>query len=106
MTTICCTKQEDITVLYLSLKLYLHALNAYTSEIGSEAKQIIIEYVTDLQAHLAGWIQRSDIGFGDHFGGKGNTKVGDEIKVSFNLKGVLILISETRHPTLARCLEA
>ena len=67
-------------MLYSSLKLYLCTLSTYASEVGSDAKQIISEHVTDLQAYLIGWLQRPDIGFGVSFGGK-NDKIRDEIKV-------------------------
>ena len=81
MMIICSNGQEDIKVLYSSLNLYLCALSTYASEVGSDAKQIISEHVTDLQAYLIGWLQRPDIGFGGSFGGKNDSKIRDEIKV-------------------------
>ena len=83
ITAVCSSKQEEhVEVLYCSLKMYLYALNAYTAGVGSEAKQIITEQVTDLQVCLLQWVQSSDIGFGDRFGGKNGSKIKDEIKVS------------------------
>ena len=80
MIQICSNNQGEVTLLNLSSKLYLYALNAYASGVINEGKEIITEHITDLQVYHVQWLQRSDIGYEDHFGGK-KEKIKDEIKV-------------------------
>ena len=71
-----------MNVLYFSLKLYLYALSYYTSGIGGdEARYMITSYINDVQVYLLGWLHNPDVNFGDYFGGKGGSKIKDEIKV-------------------------
>ena len=81
MIKICSSSQDNIRVVYFSLKLYLYALSYYTSGVGDEAKQIVTNYINDVQAYLVGWLCRHDIGFGNKFGGKNGNKIKDEVKV-------------------------
>lgn len=82
MRKICSNTQENITVLFFCLKLYLYALSYYTSGIGgNEARYTITNYINDVQVYLLGWLHKPDVNFGDYFGGKGGTKIKDEIKV-------------------------
>jgi len=78
---ICSNTQEGIVMLCSSIKLYLHALSTYTSGIDDDdATQATIEYMVDVQAYLASWLQKPD-GFGNYFGGKNGSKIRDEVKV-------------------------
>ena len=82
MRKICSNTQEHISVLYFCLKLYLYALSYYTSGVGGdEARYAIANHINDVQVYLLGWLQKSDVSFGDYFGGKGGNKIKDEIKV-------------------------
>ena len=78
---VCSNVKEDIKVLCLSLQLYLYALSHYISGVDNEAKQIITEYMDSVQTCLVEWLQRPDIGFGDHLDGKSNNKIREEFKV-------------------------
>ena len=78
MIKICSATQDNIKVLYVSLKFHLYALSYYTSGVGDEAKQIIADYTNDVRDCLLEWLHRADIGFGHKFGGN---KILDEIKV-------------------------
>lgn len=81
MMKICSNSQDNMKILYLSLKLYLYALNSYASRVDDEAEQIITSYINDVQACLMAWLRRPDFGFGNHFGGKNANKIKDEVKV-------------------------
>ena len=81
MTSICSSGPENIEVLHFSLKLVLYALNAYASGVGDDAKQIIKEHILDVQAYLVNWLNRPEVEFGSHFGGKNGNKMKVEVKV-------------------------
>ena len=81
MIKICSNSQENIQVLYFSLKLYLYALSYYTSGLDDGAEQIIAECVGKVKGYLIEWLHRPDIGYGANFGGNNSSKLKDEIKV-------------------------
>ena len=81
MTKICSNTHENIKVLLVSLKLCLCALTAYASRVRTEPKKIIIQCLSYVGIHLVEWLQRPNINFGDHFGGKNGSKIKEEIKV-------------------------
>ena len=81
VTKFCSNVKQDIKVLCLSLQLYLYALSHYTSGVDIEAKKIITEYMDSVQTCFVEWLERPDIGFGNHLDGKSNSKIRDEIKV-------------------------
>ena len=81
MIKTCSNSQENIRVLYFSLKFYLYALNYYVSGLEGEAEQIITNYINDVKAYLLGWLHRPDIGFGHKLGGNSGNKIKDEVKV-------------------------
>ena len=81
MIKICSNAQENITVLYFSLKLYLYALSYYTSGMDDGAEQIIAECISKAKDYLIEWLHRPDIGYGANFGGNNSNKLKDEIKV-------------------------
>ena len=89
MTSICSSGPENIEVLYFSLKLVLYALNAYASGERDDAKQTIKEHILDVQASLVNWLNRPEVEFGSHFGGKSGNKMKVEVKVC----GYIITIS-------------
>ena len=78
MIKICSIAQQNMGVLYFSLKFCLSALNAYASGLCDEAKQIITDYINDVKVCLLEWLHRPDIGFGHKLGGN---KIKDEVKV-------------------------
>ena len=78
MIKICSIAQQNMGVLYFSLKFYLSALNAYASGLGYEAKQIITDYLNDFEVYSLRWLHRPDNGFGHKLGGN---KIKDEVKV-------------------------
>ena len=52
--------------------------------MDNEAKQIVTKDVDRVKTYLEEWLQRPDVGFGDHLDGKSNSKIRDEFKVCDN----------------------
>ena len=89
MIKTCSNSQENIKVLYFSLKFYLYALNYYVSGMGNEAKRIITDCINDVKTYLLAWLHSPNIGFGHNLGGNSGNKIKDEVKVCEYTKSLI-----------------
>ena len=66
----------------MTIKIYLCALSAYCKSCGlDKCDKQVTKYIKDIRVGLIQWLQKPNLGPSDCFGGKGGSKMKEEIQV-------------------------